>query len=199
MLISIEGGEGAGKSTLIRSLCRLYKESGINCLTTFEPGATALGSKLRSVVLNGKCKSPRSELFLFLADRAEHVDTVIKPALEKGSFVITDRFIHSTLCYQSHVTSRKALLDMSLFATGGLFPDCTLYLDVDPKLGFERIKKRESLDSIERKGNAFHSEVRDQFLRCRNMWPDSFFVIDASKSEQEVLQDARAIIDGKAC
>lgn len=205
LFITLEGGEGAGKSTLISHLSRSLSFTSLETVITREPGGTCLGQKMRALLLDESFSSLSSlaELFLFLADRAEHVEKVILPALLERKIVLCDRFTDSTLCYQGtdQEEKKEEIARSCQLASGGLRPDLTLLLDLDPKIGLTRVKKKRgnSYDRIEERGIAFHSRVRRAFLDCALQEPDRFVVIDAEKPLFEVqklaLQAVREIIE----
>ena len=193
--LTIEGGEGTGKSTLIDSLYHFLKEEGREVVKSFEPGGTELGQKIRDVLLMQKTISiaPRSELLLFLADRAHHVESLIKPALEEDKVVLCDRFTDSSIAYQG--AARKLILDKEdlyttcLFATDGLIPDLTFYLDLDPEVGLARIAGNK--DRLESEEIAFHKRVREGYLELMRSSPNRIFLLDANRPPAEVFEKAK--------
>ncbi|MBI1859606.1 MAG: dTMP kinase [Deltaproteobacteria bacterium] len=190
MLITLEGGEGAGKSTQARLIIRELKKRRIRCLLTAEPGGTTIGKKIRKLLLDrtNAIMAPRAELLLYQADRAQHVNEKIRPALEAGYVVVSDRFFDSSVVYQGYCRKLGVdeVYDLSLFATGGLEPDLTFFLDLDPKVGFMRIRHRGSLDRLEREKIRFHQDVRRGFLGLARRCRGRMVVIDASASTEEV-------------
>ncbi len=165
MFITLEGGEGAGKSTLMQRLFDALLREGLSVMKTRAPGGSPLGAKIRSLLLHEKKEaiSARAELLLFLADRAQHVDEVIKPALQKGQIVLCDRFNDSTIAYQGGARHLgiEEVKKLCQFACAGLEPDLTFYLDLDPKMGFMRLKGEK--DRIESETLEFHQEIRKTF------------------------------------
>ena len=191
LFITVEGGEGSGKSTLIRKLYDyLTVEENRKVEKTFEPGATPLGVKIRGLVLDQEeiAISPRAELLLFLADRAHHVETVIRPALKEGKVVLCDRFTDSSLAYQGGARSIENLEEICFFATSGITPDITFFLDVDPLIAFERLKRKK--DRVEKEKIDFHRKVRQEYLRIANKEKERVVVLDASRTEEERFQEA---------
>lgn len=184
--ITFEGGEGSGKSTLIASLTSSLEEKGEPVLSTREPGAGALGAAIRSLLLDAEGMSPQTELFLFLADRANHCEEIVRPALADGKIVLCDRFADSTLVYQSLVRGldESFVRHANRFATGGLEPDLTFLLDLPPEIGLARLsgKNRLDLEPLD-----FHRKVRDGFLRLANTDPGRWQVMDATRSQSEIL------------
>ena len=197
--ITLEGGEGSGKSTLIRSLYSALTKRGLSALQTHAPGGTTLGKTLRKLLLTSKENIAKtSELFLFLADRAQHVKEVIEPALEQGKIVLCDRFSDSTIAYQGGPRGfeMQKVEELCQFASGGLEPDLTLYLDIDPVIGLERVKKLSSAqDRIESETLEFHQEIRKAFLKLAKQYPSRIQTIDATGSKQSVADQALRLID----
>ncbi|MCB1110976.1 MAG: dTMP kinase [Chlamydiia bacterium] len=204
LFITFEGGEGAGKTTLInRVFDELTQKKGHSVVRTLEPGGTALGKEVRELLLH-QTKSPicrQSELFLYLADRAQHVQELILPSLEAGRIVLCDRFNDSTLAYQGAARSLNVdlLRGLCLAATDGLVPDLTLYLDLDPKVGLARAMQKNTYDRLEEETLEFHTKVREAFLRLAKEEPDRFHVIDASKEIAVVYAAAMQEIESTLC
>lgn len=194
-LITFEGGEGAGKTTLIEQVFAYLKAEGFPVLHTRAPGGTPLGTALRHLLLDHPHKiSSRSELFLFLADRAQHVEEIIRPALEKEQIVLCDRFNDSTLAYQGARGFDTAWLQKLLsFACNGITPQLTLYLDCDVEIGFQRVQRTK--DRIESEERAFHEKIRTLFLQIAKEEPSRFVLLDAACSPQEVFSQAKKEID----
>lgn len=198
MFITFEGGEGVGKTTLIAALQLFLASQGFQVMVTREPGGTAIGKKIRQLLLENKDVevAKRSELLLFLADRAQHVEEVILPFLKKGGIVLCDRFIDSTFAYQSETFKFNDLMMLNEYATGKLFPDKTFYLDLDPIVGLKRIESQRNseLDKIELKGLGYHSRVRNEFLKLVEIFPDRMIKIDAAQSKEKVYNDVKSLI-----
>jgi dTMP kinase len=191
--VVFEGGEGAGKSTQVRSLAELLRALGLDVVVTHEPGATEVGSRIRGLVLDkprdgADIVTPRSEALLYAADRAHHVATVVRPALERGSVVISDRYIDSSLAYQG--AGRTLPVDdvqwLSNWATGGLKPDLTVLLDVEPSVGLARAGRRGEADRLESESLAFHERVRHAFLDLAAADPNRYFTVDASRPAEDI-------------
>lgn len=197
IFISLEGIEGAGKTTLMQKIVAYFQSRGKEVLLTREPGGSELGKKLRSIILNAEEKiCPASELFLFLADRAEHVQTCIKPALEQGKIVLCDRFTDSTVAYQGYGRGMDiAELEMlNTLAAGGIKPDLTLVLDLDPKIGLARANARNEEQNLsvkegrfEAEALEFHQKIRVGFLAMSKK-EERFFVVDAQQSPEQVFE-----------
>jgi dTMP kinase len=194
LLITFEGGEGAGKSTLIRTLYHRLKERGFHPTCTREPGGTGLGVAIRDLLLHQSETSfgKKGELFLFLADRAQHVEEVILPELKRGGIVLSDRFTDSTLAYQGAARSlpSELLEPLCHFAASDLIPDLTFLLDIDPNVGLLRSCKENEHDRIERKALLFHIKVREAFLQLAEKNPNRFCVIDGTLSPEKVFEKA---------
>jgi len=196
LFISFEGGEGAGKSTLIQKIYEYLKEQKKPVLLTRAPGGTMTGELIRHLLLHHDEKdiSSRAELFLFLADRAQHVQEVILPALAHKQIVLCDRFNDSTVAYQGG--ARGFDLDwirkLCHFATQDLEPSITLYLDIDPEEGLRRVKR--SKDRIEKENFTFHQKIRDAYLSIAKKEPKRFHVLDGSQTPDDVFQHAMRLL-----
>ena len=202
--ITFEGGEGCGKSTQVKRLAAALEAKGVNVLLTREPGGTRLAEMIRTLLKDETEDPPvdRAELLLFLAARAQLVRNVIRPALDAGTWVLSDRFSDSTIAYQGYgrglpVDFVKAAND---FACEGLTPDLTFLLDVEPSVAAQRMRGREaatntSADRIERAGEDFHARLRRGFLELAAANPSRIVTIDASGTPDEV---ARAVLSACA-
>jgi dTMP kinase len=192
VLIAFEGGEGAGKSSQIRRVAESLRESGTPVVVTHEPGATGVGRQIRTLLLDTEGPiSPRTEALLFAADRADHVATVIRPALDRGDVVITDRFVDSSLAYQGagRVLSTDEVRKLSRWATEDLVPDLTVLLDVAPEIGIARVHGRgagDAPDRLEREALGFHERVRKAFRSLAESDPNRYLVLDATLGEEEL-------------
>lgn len=199
--ITFEGGEGAGKSTLIRKVYDYLFAQNYFVVKTREPGGSVLGEKIRDILLHKENISPLAEVCLFLASRAEHVKEVIKPALKENKVVLCDRFNDSTVAYQGYardlgVDEVQRFCD---FVCDGVKIDLTVYLDIDPFLGLKRIKS-EKYDRIESECISFHRKIREGFLFLAKKNPERFLVVDAKASIEDVfrkvIKKVLEIIDG---
>jgi dTMP kinase len=196
VFVSFEGGEGAGKSTQIERLRRRLKEEGRQVLVTREPGGSDRAERIRSILLSGHAKRFGSfgEAALFAAARADHVSTVVAPALRRGCIVLCDRFVDSTRVYQGHVAGvPRRLLDALEDATGGRLPDLTIMIDLPSATGLERARARrlgEEADRFEAESAAFHEKVRRAFLAIAAGEPARCTVVDGEGAPDEV---ARAV------
>jgi dTMP kinase len=190
VFIAFEGGEGAGKSTQVRRLQEWLTNEGLVARATFEPGATPSGAGIRQIVLDRTHTgiSSRSEALLYAADRAQHVHDVLRPALDAGEVVITDRFVDSSLAYQG--AGRTIPLDdvrmLSRWATEGLRPDLTILLDLPPEVGLARARGRALADRLESESLDFHQRVRQTFVALAEADPDRYLVVDARQSTEEI-------------
>ncbi|RBY94076.1 dTMP kinase [Blastococcus sp. TBT05-19] len=195
VLIAFEGGEGAGKSTQVRRLQAWLTDEGLVARSTFEPGATPSGGSIRAILLDRANTgiAPRSEALLYAADRAQHVHDVLRPALDAGEVVITDRFIDSSLAYQG--AGRTIPLDdvrmLSRWATQGLQPDLTILLDLPPEVGLARARGRAVADRLESESLDFHQRVRQTFRTLAESAPDRYLVLDARQSPDETAAAIR--------
>jgi dTMP kinase len=195
LFVAFEGGEGVGKSTQIRLAAQWLRSVGHEVLETREPGGTPLGAELRRLVLDPDGQvSPRAEALLYAADRAQHVEHVIAPALAAGAVVLTDRYVDSTLAYQGAGRGLEDARVVTEWATGGLTPQLTVLLDLDPELGLARAGARGARpDRLESADLAFHHAVRDRFRALAAAEPERYLVLDASRSPEAV---AAAVRDG---
>ncbi len=186
IFITLEGDDGVGKSTLARALATALEGEGLPYLLTSEPGATTLGRELRRLLLGGPLElSPWAELFLFAADRAQHVREVILPALNEGKVVLCERFTDSTIAYQGYGRGLdlEAVRQVCLLASGGLAPHLTLLLDMEPQ---EALARKPQFDCIGGEDLEFHRRVRKGFLALASQDPQRVVVIEASRPQGEV-------------
>jgi len=191
LFIALEGGEGAGKTTQARLLAIWLREQGYDVITTREPGATKVGMRLRAVLLDTAHAglSARAETLLYAADRAEHVASVINPALDRGAVVVTDRYVDSSLAYQGAGRKLPAaeVERVNQWATGGLVPDLTVLLDMPPAHGLGR--RARSADRLEAEPLDFHERVRSGFLGLARAEPQRYLVLDASRPAAELSRE----------
>lgn len=196
VFVCFEGGDGAGKSTQSRALAEWLRESGHSVCLTFEPGGTTVGKQLREIVLGHATGelSARTEALLYAADKAEHVDTVVLPALERGEVVITDRYVDSSLAYQGagRVLALGEVTTLQRWATADLRPHLTVVLDVEPDRGLGRLEAR---DRIEAEGQEFHERARQAFLDFAAADPDHYVVLDARSPVDEIAAAVRARVE----
>ena len=197
LLIAVEGGDGAGKSTQIARLTRWLDARGRSYVVTREPGGTPLGRAVRDLLLHGGAVSARAETLLFAADRAHHVETVIRPALDAGQDVITDRFMESSSAYQGagRDLSAAEVREVSLWATGGLVPDLTILLDVPVEVGAARRGVRGRSDRMEAEDADFHDRVRAGFLDLARAAPERYVVVNGALSADAIGQIVAARLE----
>ncbi|MFE9928289.1 dTMP kinase [Streptomyces sp. NPDC005533] len=195
--IALEGGDGAGKSTQVEALAAWIRDKGHEVVVTREPGATPVGKRLRSILLDVSSAglSNRAEALLYAADRAEHVDTVVRPALERGAVVISDRYIDSSVAYQGagRDLSPTEIARISRWATDGLVPNLTVLLDVSPEAARERFT--EAPDRLESEPAEFHQRVRSGFLTLAASDPGRYLVVDAGQDPDSVTTVVRHRLD----
>ena len=194
--IAIEGGDGSGKSTQIKRIAAALADDGYHVESTREPGGTELGTKIRSVLFDSDPPSPRTEALLFAADRAHHVASLVDPSLDAGNIVITDRYIDSTIAYQSAGRSfdEKTILALSRWATQGLVPNLTIVLDIEPEVAAERMGKRGDSNYLDQENQQFHQRVRQTYLSRAHKELDRYVVLDASVDADELTEQILAAI-----
>ena len=189
IFIAFEGGEGSGKSTQAHLLEKYLQSIGETVIVTREPGGTDLGKQLRAILLDPATGviSPRSEALLYAADRANHVYSLIQPALERGEVVITDRYLDSSIAYQGagRVLQPNEVARISRWATESLTPTLTIILDLPAEIGLSRLQ---SIDRLEQEPLAFHERVRREFINLSNIDPDRYFVVDATQDVEHIAK-----------
>ncbi|MHC2998720.1 dTMP kinase [Microbacterium sp. HJ5] len=195
LFITFEGGDGAGKTTQAALLERWLTDAGHDVVRTREPGGTEVGRLVRDIVLHHRGEvAPRAEALLYAADRAHHVETVVRPALGRGDVVIQDRYLDSSVAYQGagRVLGRDEVRDLSLWATGGLLPDLTVLLDLDPSVARGRLDAEDKpFDRLEAERETFHVRVREEFLALAAAEPDRFLVLDATRPADDLAGEVR--------
>lgn len=201
--ISFEGGEGVGKSTQSRLLGDWLADlTGREVVLTFEPGGTALGKELRAAVMHGQDMGARAEALIYAADRAHHVETVVRPALDRGAVVITDRYLDSSVAYQSGGRDLPGheVEHLSLWAAKGLRPDITILLDLEPAAASARragADGKGELDRLERAGLEFHTRVRDTFLQRAAADPERWVILDAGLPVDDIQAQIRVDLSAR--
>lgn len=196
LFITFEGGEGAGKTTLINEIERRLKEEGFEVLRTREPGGTQLGEAIRNLLLHQGHVSPYAELCLFLASRAQHIQEIIGPALEEGKIVLCDRFNDSSIAYQGAARGLgiEKVSEFCQFISQGLQPHLTLYLDIEASIGLGRAKSARSQDRIEAEEVSFHDKIRQAYIQIHKKDRKRFHLLDAAQSPAKVFEDAMRLI-----
>lgn len=198
-LVTFEGGEGSGKSTQIKRFTKFLEENKINFLLSREPGGTKLGEEIRGMLLNTKNEiDSKTEFLLFSSARADHIEKVVKPALEEGKVVVLDRFYDSSIAYQGYAGGMNIedIRRITNFATTGIKPDLTYLLDISYEDGFRRKscdEKLKNLDRIEKKEKCFHDRVREGYLELARRENERIHVLDATKSEEEIFTEIKNI------
>lgn len=200
LFISFEGIDGVGKSTQLDLLVRHLGELGLTVCRTLEPGGTELGREIRELLLHRKGEvAPRAEALLFAADRAHHVATVIRPSLERGEVVVTDRYLDSSVAYQGsgRELGFDQVRDLSLFAVDGLLPHLTVLLDLDAeKAAARRSNTGAEPDRLERAKDGFFEAVRESYLAMAAAEPARWLVLDAEQDVESMQQQIRQRVQG---
>lgn len=198
LFITLEGGDGAGKSTQIRNIQRFFESKGLVVVHTREPGGTQIGEKLRDILLD-KCAGEMTdvtEMLIFAAARAQHVRELIIPALEEGKVVICDRFTDSSVAYQGYGRELgEQVAEVNARATGGLRPDITFWLDIDPETGRKRAGKAGELDRLELEQLDFHYRLYEGYKTLLEQNPERIKRIDASRSIDEMRDEIYAYLE----
>ena len=201
LFITFEGGDGSGKSTQVSLLADWLNAQGKQTLVTREPGGTDVGIELRNIVLHRKGDlAPRAEALLYAADRAHHIYSVVRPALEAGTVVVQDRYLDSSVAYQGagRVLKEEEVRDVSLWATENLLPDLTIVLDAPASVLRERIDRDNRVfDRLEAEGDQFHERVREAYRRFAEAEPDRLHIIDATATPEEIHQQVTALVATK--
>ncbi|OAH49816.1 dTMP kinase [Microbacterium oleivorans] len=194
--ITLEGGDGSGKTTQAALLEQWLREQGRRVVRTREPGGTDVGVLIRDIVLHHRGDiAPRAEALLYAADRAHHVATLVRPAIERGDVVLQDRYLDSSVAYQGagRVLDGGEIRDLSLWAAEGALPDLTVLLDVDPATARGRLDAADKpFDRLEAEKGAFHERVRAAFLALAEADPDRFLVVDATRAIDEIAAEIRS-------
>lgn len=197
IFITFEGGEGAGKTSLIERIKTYLLNKKLNLVFTREPGGTLFGEEIRNLLLKDRKEkvSAKAELCLFLASRAQHIQDVIIPALSKGKIVLCDRYNDSSIAYQGYARGLgiEDVINFSSYIIEKAIPDLTLYLDIDPQIGLSRVKSK--YDRIESEKISFHQKIREGFLLLAEKFPDRIKILEASKSKEEVFESAMNYIN----
>jgi dTMP kinase len=199
LFVTFAGGDGVGKTTQAALLDTWLSERGRTVVRTREPGGTEVGELIRDIVLHHRGDiAPRAEALLYAADRAHHIATVVRPALERGEVVIQDRYLDSSVAYQGEGRQLQPtqIRDLSLWATGGLLPDLTVLLDLDHGVARGRLDADDKpFDRLEAEREEFHARVRERFLAIARAEPGRFLVLDASRPASDLAADIRARVE----
>ena len=203
MFITFEGGEGAGKSTAIKRIVEKLTSEGYEIVLTREPGGTPIAEEIRNVILDKKntAMDPRTEALLYAASRRQHLVEKVIPALKEGKLVLCDRFLDSSLAYQGGARGIgiDTVYNMNLFATEGMLPDLTILFDIKPEEGLARIaaNSQREVNRLDVEKLTFHNKVRDSFHELAKQFPERFVIVDASKTPDEVFEDAYKAIEDR--
>lgn len=203
MFITFEGPDGSGKSTVIKAVYERLINDGYSVILTREPGGTPIAEKIRDVILDNSntALDARTEALLYAASRRQHLVEKIWPAIKEGKIVLCDRFLDSSLAYQGE--GRKLgienILNVNLFATENTYPDLTLFFNISPEEGLKRVSKdkKRVADRLDNENANFHQEVYNGFLKVNSMYKDRIQILDATKSLNEVIENAYKIIKSK--
>lgn len=196
LFITFEGADGCGKTTQIKLVKDYFEKSGYEVVLTREPGAKGLGEKIREILLNyDGIVSDRCESFLFLADRAQNIDTIVNPAVEKGKIVLCDRHIDSTVAYQGYGRglNLERINKLNLLATDGRVPDLTIVFDIDVETSMQRVGKEK--DRMESAGIEFHNRVRNGYLEIAKNEPERVKVVDGRESIEKVFENVKDLVN----
>jgi dTMP kinase len=202
MLITLEGPEGSGKTTQTHLLVEHLRQEGRDVILTREPGGTPIGDQIRAILHDpaNTAMHAWAEVLLYSASRAQLVAQVVRPALEAGKLVVSDRFYDSTLAYQGYgrELDQEALQEVTRLATGGLVPDLTIYLDVQPDQGLQRrLSGGEEWNRLDQEALEFHQRVRAGYLELASLEPERWVVIDAARSVEEVQREIQEVVGNR--
>lgn len=194
MFITFEGPDGSGKTTQLNGLMPVLEKMGLDVIRTREPGGTEIGDQIRSVIMDMKNKSmtPRAEILLFCASRAQLVEELIRPSLAAGKIILCDRYADSTMAYQGygHGLDREALAQLLHFATGGLKPDLTLLFDIPSEAGLRRrLSNHDEWNRMDDYALQFHERVRNGYLEMAAAEPDRYVIINADRPREEIHKE----------
>lgn len=196
LFVTFEGADGCGKTTQINLLNEYLIKKNYKTVVTLEPGGSEIGKNLRQILLHHKgFVSNRAELFLYLADRAQHIDEIVVKNISEGKIVLCDRCIDSTVAYQGYARGGdiEKINFLNEIATGGVKPDITFVLDIDSEIAQQRLGQEK--DRLEKEGLEFHKSVRFGYLELAKKYPDRIKVINSNKSIEEVFLEVRSYID----
>lgn len=203
IFITLEGGEGSGKTSAIQLIRQYYEEKNIPVVMTREPGGVEIAEQIRGIILdrNNTAMDGRTEALLYAAARRQHLVEIVVPALTEGATVVCDRFIDSSLAYQGHARGlgMNEVWSINQFAIDGLLPDMTFYLDLEPEIGLERIQKdrEREMDRLDLEQLGFHHKVREGYLQIAKQYPDRIHIIDAAVPLEQVAAQIIEILSAK--
>jgi dTMP kinase len=198
IFITMEGPEGAGKTTITQMLGKALQQEGYQVLLTREPGGVPISEQIREVILNkdNTAMDSRTEALLYAAARRQHLVEVVMPELERGGIVLCDRFIDSSLAYQGHARGLdiEEVYNINKFAIGDMMPDATLFFDIDPEEGLRRIQSNgeREVNRLDLAALDFHKKVCEGYQFIINRWKERFIIVDAGRSIDEVLEETKA-------
>lgn len=197
--ITFEGGEGSGKTTIIKKLMEKLNEKGIKAVVSREPGGSQISEQIRNVILNIENKNMdyMTEALLYAASRCQHLKEIVWPNIEKGNLVVCDRYLDSSLVYQGHARGLgiENVYDINMYATGGFLPELTIFLDVAPEVGLERIaKNHRDVNRLDLEKVSFHKLVHEGYLKISEMYSDRIVKIDANKDIDAVYQAVKEAV-----
>ncbi|MFP3512051.1 dTMP kinase [Peribacillus sp. SIMBA_075] len=198
IFITMEGPEGAGKTTITQMLGKALQQEGYKVLLTREPGGVPISEQIREVILNkdNTAMDSRTEALLYAAARRQHLVEVVMPELERGGIVLCDRFIDSSLAYQGHARGLdiEEVYSINKFAIGDMMPDATFFFDIDPEEGLRRIQANgeREVNRLDLEALDFHKKVCEGYQSIINRWEDRFIIIDAGRTVDEVFEEAKA-------
>ena len=203
LFVTFEGGAGSGKSTVLKQVNEILLSEGHSTLLTREPGGTPISEQIRNVILDKANTSmdPRTEALLYAASRRQHLVEKIWPALKEGKIVLCDRFLDSSLAYQGGARGlgMDEILEVNRYATEGQFPDITLFFDLDPSIGLQRIAANagREVNRLDLERMTFHEKVRASFQKLASLYPERYVTIDASQPLEKVVEDSLKAIKAK--
>ena len=203
LFVTFEGGEGSGKSTVLKQVNEILLSEGHSTLLTREPGGTPISEQIRNVILDKANTSmdPRTEALLYAASRRQHLVEKIWPALKEGKIVLCDRFLDSSLAYQGGARGlgMDEILEVNRYATEGQFPDITLFFDLDPSIGLQRIAANagREVNRLDLERMTFHEKVRASFQKLASLYQERYVTIDASQPLEKVVEDSLKAIKAK--
>ncbi|MFJ7932011.1 dTMP kinase [Peribacillus sp. NPDC096622] len=198
IFITMEGPEGAGKTTITQMLGKALQQEGYQVLLTREPGGVPISEQIREVILNkdNTAMDSRTEALLYAAARRQHLVEVVMPELERGGIVLCDRFIDSSLAYQGHARGLdiEEVYNINKFAIGDMMPDATLFFDIDPEEGLRRIQSNgeREVNRLDLEALDFHKKVCEGYQFIINRWKDRFIIVDAGRTIDEVFEETKA-------